>query len=427
MGAHGARRLRPGAPDVGLLISASRSQGRRIHPPRPQNPPRGESALARLSRFVEATYRQGVTDVIRHRGFTGNIALKTARHRQADRDTCARHVALARPSAIFSPATPSRRCARRWTPARHGAVFLGSTASSSEHGGTDALASPGPSTSLLTWRSISGEDPLHARSLSRPASGFPAAPVEPHRDPSHRGARVGSYLPRRVMTNAELSTIVDTSTSGCQRSGIRERNIAAEARRPPIWPCRRPQCARWPPAGCAGHPTDVLAPRPDRPFRPAPRRSRTSSASATGGFAAGCLLRLRLRAPTADKFLRRQPSAPRHGAEDLLANLDWTIAPPGAVRRRAGRVVLEAQGSADGRRRGILHHCARRPHPNALCRAAVLTDGRHLRMEARGLNTRGHDHRLIMQPMRHRTTSSDSTGCCAQANSGITRRVRESE
>lgn len=40
---------------------------------------------------------------------------------------------------------------------------------------------------------------------------------------------VGSYLPARVMTNSELSTLVDTSDEWIvQRSGIRERHIAAE-------------------------------------------------------------------------------------------------------------------------------------------------------------------------------------------------------
>ena len=39
----------------------------------------------------------------------------------------------------------------------------------------------------------------------------------------------GSHLPARVMTNAELSTIVETSDEWIQqRSGIRERHIAAE-------------------------------------------------------------------------------------------------------------------------------------------------------------------------------------------------------
>ena len=39
----------------------------------------------------------------------------------------------------------------------------------------------------------------------------------------------GSYLPSRVLTNAELSRMVDTSDEWImQRTGIRERHIASE-------------------------------------------------------------------------------------------------------------------------------------------------------------------------------------------------------
>ena len=39
----------------------------------------------------------------------------------------------------------------------------------------------------------------------------------------------GSYLPERILTNAELEKMVDTSDEWIvQRSGIRERRIAAQ-------------------------------------------------------------------------------------------------------------------------------------------------------------------------------------------------------
>ncbi len=39
----------------------------------------------------------------------------------------------------------------------------------------------------------------------------------------------GAYLPERILTNAELATMVDTSDEWIvQRTGIRERHIAAE-------------------------------------------------------------------------------------------------------------------------------------------------------------------------------------------------------
>lgn len=40
---------------------------------------------------------------------------------------------------------------------------------------------------------------------------------------------IGSYLPERIMTNAEMSTLVDTSDAWIQeRTGIHQRHIAAE-------------------------------------------------------------------------------------------------------------------------------------------------------------------------------------------------------
>lgn len=46
----------------------------------------------------------------------------------------------------------------------------------------------------------------------------------------------GSYLPQRVMKNAELEKMVETSDEWIfERSGIRERRIAAENEKPRIW------------------------------------------------------------------------------------------------------------------------------------------------------------------------------------------------
>src|SRR6478672_13922253 len=40
---------------------------------------------------------------------------------------------------------------------------------------------------------------------------------------------IGSYLPAKILTNADLATMVDTSDEWIvQRTGIRERHIAAE-------------------------------------------------------------------------------------------------------------------------------------------------------------------------------------------------------
>ena len=55
----------------------------------------------------------------------------------------------------------------------------------------------------------------------------------PHRRPPHESVRVvrgiGSYLPAKILTNAELAAMVDTSDEWIvQRTGIRQRHIAAE-------------------------------------------------------------------------------------------------------------------------------------------------------------------------------------------------------
>jgi len=46
----------------------------------------------------------------------------------------------------------------------------------------------------------------------------------------------GSYAPERVVTNAELSKKVETSDEWIvERTGIRERRMAATAKSPPTW------------------------------------------------------------------------------------------------------------------------------------------------------------------------------------------------
>ena len=64
---------------------------------------------------------------------------------------------------------------------------------------------------------------------------------------------VGSYLPARILTNADLARIVDTSDEWIvERTGIRERRIAAEGETTATWPSlRRRRCARRMPASSA--------------------------------------------------------------------------------------------------------------------------------------------------------------------------------
>src|SRR6266436_6395877 len=47
---------------------------------------------------------------------------------------------------------------------------------------------------------------------------------------------VGSYVPERILTNADLEKTVDTSDEWItSRTGIKERHIAADAESPPNW------------------------------------------------------------------------------------------------------------------------------------------------------------------------------------------------
>ena len=69
-------------------------------------------------------------------------------------------------------------------------------------------------------------------------------------NPAKKRVRIvstGSYLPEKVLTNADLAKLVDTSDEWiATRTGIRERHIAAEAR-PPSTSLTTPRCVRWKP------------------------------------------------------------------------------------------------------------------------------------------------------------------------------------
>ena len=204
----------------------------------------------------------------------------------------------------------------------------------------------------------------------------------------------GSYLPSRVLTNAELSRMVDTSDEWIvQRTGIRERHIAAEgeftsdigikAARAALAACRHRR------------PVD----RPDRardldarttPFRPARSRCRPGSASPMAppstcrrSARASCSA---WRPPTACCATGAFKRALVIGAETFSRILDWNDRSTCVLfGDGAGAVVLEAQQQAGTREdRGILttHLCARtaatspssmstaarpRPRPSGTC------------------------------------------------------------
>ena len=190
--------------------------------------------------FVEGDdIGKGNVDVVVTEGFAGNIALKTAEGtaRQIGgylRAAMGRTLAGAARLSVRARA-PSTRCATRWTRARsNGGVFLGLNGIViKSHGGTDAEGFAAPSTSATRWCATSCSAKITARRSDR---------MRRRATPRHGaiGSRLvtslrsvvlgcGSYLPSRVLTNADLARMVDTSDEWIvQRTGIRERHIAAD-------------------------------------------------------------------------------------------------------------------------------------------------------------------------------------------------------
>jgi 3-oxoacyl-[acyl-carrier-protein] synthase-3 len=155
--------------------------------------------------------------------FVGNVALKTSEGlaqmithfmRQAfTRNLLTRFVGL-----IAAPVLHSFK--KRIDPRRYnGASLVGLQGIViKSHGGADALAFAN-----ATHRGGQGGAEDHRRGDRSPAAG------DGHRMKYARIVGTGSYLPERVMTNADIERLVDTSDSWIrERTGIRERRIAAE-------------------------------------------------------------------------------------------------------------------------------------------------------------------------------------------------------
>ncbi len=174
---------------------------------------------------------------------------------------------------------------------------------------------------------------------------------------------VGSYLPARVMTNAELSTLVDTSDEWIvQRSGIRERHIAADGETTSDLGLAAASAALAA-AGLDAQDIDLIilaTSTPDRTF-PASATTIQDRLGIRHGVAfdlqavcSGFVFAL----STADKFLRSgsHRRALVIGAETFSRILDWTDRTTCVLfGDGAGAVVLEAQEQPDGLAgRGVL-------------------------------------------------------------------------
>lgn len=173
----------------------------------------------------------------------------------------------------------------------------------------------------------------------------------------------GSYLPERILTNEELSTMVDTSDEWIvARSGIRERHIAAEGELTSDLATHAARAA----LDMAGlQPDDIdliilATATPDETF-PATATVVQKNLGMTGGFAfdiqavcTGFLYAL----ATADNFVKSGQAnrALVIGAETFSRIIDWTDRTTCVLfADGAGAVILEAgEGAGTSDDRGIL-------------------------------------------------------------------------
>jgi 3-oxoacyl-[acyl-carrier-protein] synthase-3 len=208
---------------------------------------------------------------------------------------------------------------------------------------------------------------------------------------------VGSYLPARVMTNAELSTLVDTSDEWIvQRSGIRERHIAAEGETTSDLGLAAARAALAA-AGMGAQDIDLIVLATSTPDRTFPASATTvqdrlgirhGAAFDLQAVCSGFVFAL----STADKFLRSgsHKRALVIGAETFSRILDWTDRTTCVLfGDGAGAVVIEAQEQPEGLAgRGILTTHLRSDGRHT---AKLYVDGGpsltqtvgHLRMEGR--------------------------------------------
>jgi 3-oxoacyl-[acyl-carrier-protein] synthase-3 len=172
----------------------------------------------------------------------------------------------------------------------------------------------------------------------------------------------GSYLPSRVVTNAELSTRVDTSDEWIvQRTGIRQRHVAAEGELTSdlaIAAARRALES----AGAKPEALDLIVlatTTPDHTFPATATKVQAALGMAAGAafdvqaVCAGFIFALAV----ADNFLRlgQARSALVIGAETFSRLLDWhDRATCVLFGDGAGAVLLQADGSGARDARGIL-------------------------------------------------------------------------
>lgn len=184
---------------------------------------------------------------------------------------------------------------------------------------------------------------------------------------------VGSHLPARILTNAELATTVDTSDEWIvQRTGIRQRHIAAEGETTADLGLKAAEKALAH-AGLAASDIDLIILATSTPDNTFPATATTIQARL--GIVHGAAFDLQavcsgfvFAVSTADKFL--QSGSHRRalviGAETFSRILDWTDRATCVLfGDGAGAMVLEAQDQPDG------------PSARGVLTSHLRSDGRH--------------------------------------------------
>ncbi len=206
--------------------------------------------------FVEGDdIAEGTVDVVVTDGFTGNVALKTA---EGTAKLVAHFLRSALTRSLLRPlrraVSRAARCStlrRKLDPrAANGGIFLGlNGVVVKSHGGTDAL---GFASALDMAIDMARADVI-ARIIADRAR--PSAPIARHGDMPEAAASdvirsvvlgCGAYLPDNVLTNDDLAKRVDTSDEWIrERTGIRQRHIAARGRKDVRPRAARPRATRW--------------------------------------------------------------------------------------------------------------------------------------------------------------------------------------
>ena len=229
----------------------------------------------------------------------------------------------------------------------------------------------------------------------------------------------GGYLPERIMTNAEISEIVETSDTWIQeRTGIRQRHIAADGEFTSDLATHAAN-AVLANAGIAAEDVDLIVLATTTPDKTFPATATAVQANIGMGHGAafdvqavcsGFLFAL----ATADSMLKNGlfKTALVLGAETFTRILDWSDRGTCVLfGDGAGGVVLTAESEADAGDRGILTHHIRTD--------GTKSDLLHVDGGVSSTGTIGHVRMLGNQVFKHAVTNISSAINAVYEETGI--------